>query len=161
VYFFLVRYLAQRFSFVMFKHIFLPWKPFFFIHYLHCQFPVTFMRCCGSCGLTVHRSIHPSLSLEAIYLIEITQCIGRSTDGEIAISGYTILYKRTKIVLNCNDILMSARMEISISVAIWSIFRKVQNNEKAELLPMNPSSSHKYHQVFFLQIYEEKVSKET
>ena len=56
---------------------------------------------------------------------------------------------------------MSARMEISISVAIWSIFRNVQNNEKAELLPMNPSSSHKYHQVFFLQIYEEKVSKET
>ena len=83
----------------------------FFIHYLHCQFPVTFMRCCGSCGLIVHRSIHPSLPLEAIYLIEVTQCIGRSTDEEITISGYTILYKRTKIVLNCNGILMSARME--------------------------------------------------
>jgi len=126
VYFFLVWYLAQRFSFVMFKHIFLPWKPFF-IHYLHCQFPVTFMRCCGSCGLIVHRSTHPSLSLEAIYLIE---CIGRSTDGEIAISGYTILYKRTKIVLNCNDILMRPRIEIPISVTVWSIFRNIQNSKR-------------------------------
>lgn len=99
----------------------------FFIHYLHCQFPVTFMRCCGSCGLIVHRSTHPSLSLEAIYLIE---CIGRSTDGEIAISGYTILYKRTKIVLNCNDILMRPRIEIPISVTVWSIFRNIQNSKR-------------------------------
>ena len=94
----------------------------FFIHYLHCQFPVTFMRCCGSCGLIVHRSIHPSLPLGAIYLIEVTQCIGRSTDGEIAISGYTILYKRIKIALNCKDILMSARMEIPLSITVWSFF---------------------------------------
>jgi hypothetical protein len=118
----------------------------FFIHYLHCQFPVTFMRCCGSCGLIVHRSIHPSLPLEAIYLIEITQRIGRSTDGEIAVSRYKILYKRTKIILNCNDILMSARMAISISVTMWYIFGKFRRaksrtiaNESFNLPQIPPS----------------------
>ena len=129
VYFFLVPYLAQRFSFVMFKHIFLPWKPFF-IHYLHCQFPVTLMRCCGSRGLIVLRSIHPSLPLEAIYLIEVMQCIGRTTEGEIAIIWYTILYKRAKIVLNCEDVLMSATFEIPMSITMWSIFRHIQNSKR-------------------------------
>jgi hypothetical protein len=105
-------------------------EAFFFIHYLHCQFPVTFLRCCGSCGLIVHRSIHPSLPLEAIYLIEVTQCVGQSTDGEVAISGYTILYKRTKILLNCNDILMSARMEIPRSITMCSIFLNIQNSKR-------------------------------
>jgi hypothetical protein len=88
------------------------------------------MRCCGSCGLIVHRSIHPSLPLEAIYLIEVTQRIGRSTDVEILVSEYTILYKRTKIVLNCNDILMNARMEISISITMCYIFRDIQKSKK-------------------------------
>jgi len=40
VYFFLVRYLAKRFSFVMFKHIFLPWKPFFLFTIYTANFPL-------------------------------------------------------------------------------------------------------------------------